>query len=74
MFFDVKIVKLHLVIIRDTAKVARVPSTSCRGKDPVKRGIIFCLWSLSICYAFCPFNNFIFTIFCYLPLTEVRDP
>ena len=54
---------IYLVIIRDTAKVARVPSTSCRGKDPVKRGIIFCLCSLSICYAFCPFNNFIFTIF-----------
>ena len=43
---------IYLVIIRDTAKVARVPSTSCRGKDPVKRGIIFCLWSLNI-YYFC---------------------
>ena len=43
---------IYLVIIRDTAKVARVPNTSCRGKDPVKRGIIFCLWSLNI-YYFC---------------------
>ena len=34
---------IYLVIIRDIAKVVRVPNTSCRGKDPVKRRIIFCL-------------------------------